>query len=136
MDNKYQNGKIYKIWSLETDEIYVGSTCQPLHKRLHQHRVRSKREIYKNTKLYSAMTEFGVDAFKIELIDDYPCSDKNALTLREGYWIRELKALLNRYIAGRTQKERNAVNKPLYYSANIKNIFYNIIKNITVRTTN
>ena len=121
-ENKYQNGKIYKIWSSETDEIYVGSTYQPLHKRMHQHRVRSKSEIYKNTKLYSAMTEFGVDAFRIELIEDYPCSHKNALTVREGYWIRELKAPWNRYIAGRTQKERDALNKPLYYNENKEHI--------------
>ena len=42
--------------------------------------------------------------------------------MREGYWIRELKAPLNRYIAGRTQKERDALNKPLYYNENKEHI--------------
>ena len=43
-NNKYQNGKIYKIWSMETDEIYVGSTCQPLHKRMYDHRKSPDKE--------------------------------------------------------------------------------------------
>jgi hypothetical protein len=31
----YKNGKIYKLWSHEGDDIYIGSTVQPLYKRLH-----------------------------------------------------------------------------------------------------
>ena len=38
MDNKYKSGKIYKLWSCETDDFYVGSTVQPLYKRLADHR--------------------------------------------------------------------------------------------------
>jgi hypothetical protein len=29
--NKYQHGKIYKIWSPDTDQIYIGSTYLHLH---------------------------------------------------------------------------------------------------------
>jgi len=34
----YQNSKIYKVWSPQTDEVYIGSTTQPLSKRMVQHR--------------------------------------------------------------------------------------------------
>ena len=103
--NKYQNGKIYKIWSLETDEIYVGSTCQPLHKRLHQHRIDANKTRNNNKKIYQEMNRLGKDVFRIELIEEYPCFTKNDLCKREGYWIREFKATLNKEIAGRTLQE-------------------------------
>ena len=34
----YQNGKIYCLRSHKTDLVYVGSTCQPLYKRLNEHK--------------------------------------------------------------------------------------------------
>ena len=37
-DKRYLNGKIYTIRSFQTDKFYIGSTIQPLHKRLHEHR--------------------------------------------------------------------------------------------------
>jgi hypothetical protein len=36
----YKNGKIYKLWSPEGDEIYIGSTIQPLYARLSAHKKR------------------------------------------------------------------------------------------------
>ena len=39
--NKYNNGKIYTIRCREdNDLIYIGSTCQPLHKRWFTHKSR------------------------------------------------------------------------------------------------
>jgi hypothetical protein len=34
INNKYQHGKIYTIRSFQTDKFYIGSTTQPLSKRL------------------------------------------------------------------------------------------------------
>jgi hypothetical protein len=34
----YQNAKIYKLWSPEGDDIYIGSTTQPLFARKAQHK--------------------------------------------------------------------------------------------------
>jgi hypothetical protein len=110
-ENKYQNGKIYKIWSLETDEIYVGSTCQPLHKRMHKHREALTQEKCKNYKLYQEMQRIGLHAFNIELIENCPCNSKYELIKREGHWIRELTSTLNMRIAGRTKKEYAEENK-------------------------
>ena len=103
MENKYKNGKIYKLWSLETDEIYVGSTCQPLHKRTHKHRCEAQTLIA--FIIHKEMNRIGSQTFKIELIENYPCENRNELVKREIYWIRELKATLNMVVAGRTSEE-------------------------------
>eukprot|EP00966_Prymnesium_polylepis_P323553 7379732-Prymnesium_polylepis.1 len=41
---------------------------------------------------------------KIELIEEYPCSNRMELNRREGEWIRNTKCV-NKAIAGRTAKE-------------------------------
>jgi len=64
------------------------------------------------------------DAY-IELVENYPCADRNELNRREGIVIRETDNCCNRIIAGRTRSEYrvdnaekiNAKNKK-YYAAN------------------
>ena len=42
--NKYQQGKIYKLISSETDKIYIGSTCKKyLSQRLQDHKTDYKK---------------------------------------------------------------------------------------------
>ena len=104
MESKsYRNGKIYCIRNTIDDEVYVGSTCQLLSKRMAVHR-RDMTGYKKNRKLYSKMNELGKDTFYIELIEDYPCDNVAQLTRREGQLIREI-GTLNHAIAGRTKKE-------------------------------
>ena len=38
----YKNGKIYKIVSMSTNKIYIGSTCNLLSNRLSQHKTNYK----------------------------------------------------------------------------------------------
>ena len=101
---KYQKGKIYSIRSYLSNDIYIGSTCNQLSKRLSEHisaftkRKCSSKEIIK----------FG-DAY-IELIENYPCNSKNELNKREGEIIRK-NDCVNKNIAGRTQKEWISENK-------------------------
>ena len=103
--NKYRNGRIYKLWSLETNEIYVGSTCCPLYKRMYRHRQTFKSGKKSHYKLYREMTRLGEASFNIELIEDYPCKKGDELRKTEGCWIRELKATLNMVMAGRSTRE-------------------------------
>ena len=55
----YKNGKIYKILNTITDDVYVGSTCQPLSKRMAKHRetINTRKG---HTLLYTKMKELGV----------------------------------------------------------------------------
>ena len=81
----YQNSKVYSIRSLSRPElIYVGSTTQPLSKRMVQHRSAL-------TCVSKEIIDIG-DAY-IELIENYPCNDKNQLLARENRYMRGLNCL-------------------------------------------
>jgi len=109
----YQNGKIYKIYSYENDEVYYGSTCDTLSRRIVGHRTNYKK--YKEGK-GNYITSFKIlelTSAKIELVENYPCNTKEELLQREGYYIRTYDCV-NKRIAGRTQQEY----KKEYYEQN------------------
>lgn len=117
----YQNGKIYKIWSLMTNKIYIGSTTNDLPHRFKQHKNKNNKT---NSKLL--FQEVGIDNCKIELIHNFPTTSKNLLVAEEGRIVRLNKDfVVNRCIPGRTQKEyRNdyddklKINSALYRQNN------------------
>ena len=85
----YQNGKIYSIRSRSRpDLVYVGSTTQPLSKRLGEHKTPRKKTSSKQ------IIELG-DAY-IELIENYSCENKEELLKREGEIMRSMECL-NKY---------------------------------------
>ena len=100
----YKNGKIYKILNTIDVDCYVGSTCQPLSKRMAKHRESMHNTVKKDRKLYAKMHELGVFNFYIELIEEFPCENIEQLRKREGESIRQL-GTLNIQIAGRTRSE-------------------------------
>jgi hypothetical protein len=106
----YQNGKIYKITNCIDDEVYIGSTCQPLTKRFSWHKYRINIERYQNIKVYKHINDLGFDKFSISLVENYPCTNKTELRRREGEFIKE-QGTLNDRIAGRTTKEYFEDNK-------------------------
>ena len=110
----YQNGKIYKILNHVDDEVYVGSTCQSLSKRISYHRHGINNERYKNRSLYKLMKEYGVDNFYIELVEDFPCERLEQLRSREGYYIRQI-GTLNKLIAGRKRNDEDVVKEKQEY---------------------
>jgi group I intron endonuclease len=100
----YQNGKIYKILNTIDDDCYIGSTTQPLSKRMVKHRSNVHGEATKDRLLYIKMRIHGVENFYIELVEEYPCENIEQLRQREGQYIREL-GTLNHYIAGRSKQQ-------------------------------
>ncbi len=106
--SKYESGKIYTIrCRIDNNLIYVGSSIQPLHKRWHEHKSRTKSDNakYSNTLLYNKMKDIGIENFYIELYENCSCQSKEQLNQREGQIIRELQPTLNKQIAGRTFEE-------------------------------
>ena len=97
----YKNAKIYTVRSHQTDLVYVGSTCSPLHKRLSQHKKASQSSL-KTT--VQAILRFG-DAY-IELHEEFPCDNVEQLRKREGEVIRSINCV-NKRIEGRTKEEWN-----------------------------
>lgn len=76
----YQNGKIYKIVSAQTDKIYVGSTTKKyLSSRMAEHRSLSKKTEKKQC-TSNRITQYS-DA-KIVLLESYPCNSKDELLAR------------------------------------------------------
>jgi hypothetical protein len=106
----YDKGLIYTIRSHQTEDIYIGSTTQPLYKRIHQHKKNFKK--WKNGK-YGYTTSFELlkyDDVYIELLELFPCENKMELHKREGELQREMDCI-NKIVAGRTRKEWNHDNK-------------------------
>ncbi len=105
MSQDFSKAKIYKITNDFNDEVYIGSTCDTLNKRLSKHKG-DANDINKNKNrlFYKLMNEIGFERFRIDLIENYPCDDRYALRQREGYWIRQL-GTLNLKIAGRESEE-------------------------------
>lgn len=82
----YKQSKIYKIMSTQTDEIYIGSTCQKyLSDRMATHRQSYKNPDTKSQCESKHILKYG-DA-KIRLIEKYPCSCKEELLKREQFFI-------------------------------------------------
>ncbi len=105
----YSKGKIYKVIDNTNNNIYIGSTVEPLNKRLNGHKNSScsSKKIIKN------------GDYKIELIENYKCNNKLELRKREQYWIEKINCI----------NERNAyIDVKKYQSKYYKN-YYKINKN-------
>ena len=101
----YSNSKIYAIRSHKTPDIYIGSTCGPLSKRLYQHRHHYKAYNLGKRNYLSSFEIIKHPDNYIELIKEAKCSNKNELHKIEGGEIR-LRDCVNKNVAGRTRKER------------------------------
>ena len=101
----YANGKVYKIWSpSHPDEIYIGSTTQPLAKRIGGHRTQYKQYQNGKSRYFTSYKVLEHGDAKIELIEQVNCKCRDELIAREGYYIRTLNCV-NKVIPDRTTKE-------------------------------
>lgn len=105
----YQKGKIYKLWSPSKNIVYYGSTCETISRRLSKHLTDYKRYDGGKGYLYSFKV-LECEDYKIELMEEYPCNNKQQLRKKEGEYIK-VNECVNKCVAGRTGKE--------YYQDNI-----------------
>ena len=124
----YQNGKIYKIECLTTNKIYIGSTTQPLSKRLTNHVSEYKRYLNGKVPYITAFDILKGNNYRIYLIEKYSCDTKEELLSKEGQYIRSLECV-NKVIPCRTRKQYKEDNKEKmqeyhkhYYESNKKKI--------------
>ena len=103
----YNNSKIYKIVSPTTAKIYIGSTTQPLCKRIAAHLTDYRLCIAGNAKKYITSYEIiKLGDYSIKLIEECNFENKEQLRQREGYYIKlNCDIVVNKHIAGRTRKE-------------------------------
>ena len=62
--------RVYRIVNSETDDVFIGSTSQPLHKRLYI--LRADALSGKASALCNLMREIGINEFRIELLEEFP----------------------------------------------------------------
>lgn len=102
-NNKYNNSKIYKIVDIGYNEMYIGSTTKKLTERMANHRCSYRAN--KNVGAIKILFDkYGVENCKIELIENFPCNNKEELHKKEGEHIKNNNCV-NKNIAGRTKKE-------------------------------
>ena len=113
----YSNSKIYKLVSLETNEVYIGSTVQTLSKRKGSHISSYKAWLLNNNSprchSYKLIEKGDVDIF---LIENYPCNNKEELHARERFHI-ENNNCINIRLPIKSKEEVAEYNKQ-YWSAN------------------
>lgn len=97
----YSKGKIYSIRSHLTDDVYIGSTIQRLSDRLAKHKKFYKQWLITKkhyTTSYKIIEKDPENCY-IELVENYPCNNKNELCKREGEIIRDTTCV-NKNIPG------------------------------------
>ena len=117
----YQKSKIYKLWSPSKNLVYYGSTIQELSQRFNEHISRYKRYTEDNN-YCGCVTSFLVlecEDYKMELMEEYPCNNKQQLLKREGEYIKNNECV-NKNIVGRTPKEYREDNADKYKERHIQ----------------
>jgi len=106
MENKYQNGKIYKLVSVTKPElVYYGSTIRSLSRRMSGHLSK-----YTCGGCPASKELFEAGDVEIHLVELFPCNSRKELEKKEGEYILANECV-NKNIAGRTVKEYYETNK-------------------------
>lgn len=100
-NNKYHNGKIYRI--IGGNKTYYGSTVQRLclRKAIHKHHYKIKFGSCKSFEIFDLVG----DNFIMQLVENYKCNNRKELERREGFWIKNDPTAVNSYVSGRTKQE-------------------------------
>lgn len=108
MPADYSRAAIYKIVAPGTDRCYIGSTTMKLAYRFAEHR----RQWLRGAGGPTSRELMGLPGVRIELLETYPCANREALQRREGEHIRAHQGVcVNKAIAGRTRSEWVAENR-------------------------
>lgn len=101
----YQKGKIYKLWSPSKNLVYYGSTTETISRRLSKHLTDLNRYNNKtSTRYVNSFKILECEDYKIELVEEYPCNNRQQLCKKEGEYIKANECI-NYAIAGRTAEE-------------------------------
>ena len=118
----YQKSKIYKLWSPSKNLVYYGSTTETISRRLSKHLADFNR--YDNTTQKGYVNSFKIlecPDYKIELVEDYPCNNRQQLCKKESEYIKTNECV-NKCVAGRTAEEyyQDHIDKKKQYDADYR----------------
>lgn len=106
----YSKSIIYKITCNITGKIYIGSTCQPIKKRLSVHKWEAKRlrnDLCKSGEIINNGN------YTVSIVENCNVTNKHELHLREKHHILNTPNVVNKYIPANTRKEY----RDKYYSS-------------------
>ena len=89
----FANSSIYKLTFGNSEHFYIGSTTRKL-----KHRLSCHKDMYINhdDDLFNMIMDSDLNEWKIELIEKFPCDNRNDLRKREQYFINLLKPTMNK----------------------------------------
>ena len=104
---------IYKATNLKNQKVYIGQTIYSLDKRIKNHITEARNE-KKPTPFHAAILKYGIDSFKVEIIETVEAEELNE---REIYWIDYYDSYYNGYNAtlGGQQGKKYTLNDCLPY---------------------
>jgi hypothetical protein len=112
---KYGNSVIYKIFCRDESitDCYVGSTTDfGRRKTNHKNACNNAKSTRYNLPVYRFIRDNGNwDNWDFEILENYPCRNKEQLVVRERYWFEKLNTTLNSQYPQRSQKESNKAYK-------------------------
>jgi hypothetical protein len=90
-ENCYQFGRIYRCISKDEEKIYVGCTTGSLKSRRNGHKsgYYAWKRGDKYTTIYDIIEEDGIEDFRLELLEYYPCKNKGELEKKEKEWMKK-----------------------------------------------
>ena len=109
MAPNYENTKIYKIVhkdsSVDSENMYVGSTVLKLFQRMAVHRTDARNGKMSNVAFW--LCDIDPVNASIVLLESYPCASNEEKLARERYWVERLNPNLNMKRPYRTKEEAN-----------------------------
>jgi len=98
-DANYANAKIYRLVATGTKQVYIGSTCRTLDKRLYDHNWAVAHPDTQTQSTACTLYEGG-RTVAIELVEAFPCERIDQLRERERYWLEQTPTAVNRNTPG------------------------------------
>ena len=116
---------VYKIINNINEKVYIGKTYNSIEERWKEHCRDYKKRKNENRPLYSAMNKYGIECFRIELLEETDIPEE-----REKYWIEYYGSFKNGYNAtiggdGRPYVDKNII-MALWREGKIIKEIYNI----------
>ena len=105
-------GRIYKITSAQTDNIYIGSTTKTLKQRLSTHKCDYKRYLKNKTHYKSGYDIVKFDDAIIELIEEKEFNDKYEMLLCENKHMKSNNKCVNKINAVIPKEEKHGFKCP------------------------
>ncbi len=122
--NKYNNSKIYKIICNETNNIYFGSTIQPLYKRINDHKKAYRRYLKDKFHYLTSFEIIKNNNFNIILVENINCNTKEELEKIERTYI-DNNICINKYKPTRTKKQYHEEYKEYFKELSKKQYYDN-----------